>query len=502
MKRLACAALASLVTLTAGPRLADACGGCFHVPAENTVVTGHRMVVSISPEQSVLWDQIQYSGNPSEFSWVLPVKPGARIEVASDAFFDVLEAATSISVSAPPEGCAFGTSNDSGFGCGSADFATADEGGTGGLAAPRAGVDVISEGSVGPYDTVTLSAEDPQALKTWLADNGFVMPDEIGPTVDAYVQEGFDFIALKLSPDQGIQQMTPVRVVSPGGSVTLPLRMVAAGTGAQTDIVLYVIGEGRYQARDYDNAAIPPQLVTWDFRSDATDYGELRLEALGANDGRTWLTSYARRGSLLGTISDDQGQVGYTIGGDGFGFGGAFADTIIDAFFLQGDARGQARPDDDGTFNIAECVGRTLDLASSMGVVTDLCDENGENCLSPAGDEIDARDLTCGKLDDIAVAMLGLHPADVVLTRMEASLPQSALSADLVLEAAPEQREIAHRFTAGLKANACWDSEPASAIPTAGEPPRLPPGLLYPFLFGSLGVLLASRRRRSEPARA
>lgn len=501
MKRLAGAALASLLTLTAGPRLADACGGCFHVPAENTVVTGHRMVVSISPEQSVLWDQIQYSGNPSEFSWVLPVKPGARVEVASDAFFEVLEAATTISVSAPPEGCAFNTGNDSDFGCGSDEFAFADNRGTGGLEAPQAGVEVINEGSVGPYDTVTLSAEDPDALKTWLADNGFVMPEEIGPTVDAYVQEGFDFIALKLSPNQGIQQMTPVRVVSPGNSVTLPLRMVAAGTGAQTDIVLYVIGEGRYQARDYENAAIPPQLVTWDFRTDATDYGELRLEALGANEGRTWLTSYARRGSLLSPISDDQGQVGYTVSGDGFG--GAFADTIIDAFFLQGEAEGQARPDDDdGTFNISECIGRTLELSSSMAVVTDLCDENGENCLSPTGNEIDARLLTCGKLDDVAVAMRGLHPADVVLTRMEASLPQSALGADLVLEAAPEQNEIAHRFTAGLKANACWDSEPATAIPTAGEPPRLPPGLLYPFVFGSLGVLFASRRRRSEPARA
>jgi len=501
MKRLACAALASLLSVTAGPRLAEACGGCFHVPAENTVVTGHRMVVSISPEQSVLWDQIQYSGNPSEFSWVLPIKPGARIEVASDAFFDVLEAATTISVSAPPEGCAFDT-NDSSLGCSSGEFANSDLGGASGRGGPEGGVNVISEGSVGPYDTVTLSAEDPEALKTWLEDNGFVMPAEIGPTVDAYVQEGFDFIALKLSPNQGVQQMTPVRVVSPGGSVTLPLRMVAAGTGAQTDIVLYVIGEGRYQARDYENAAIPPQLVTWDFRSDTTDYGELRLDALGANDGRAWLTSYARRGSLLGRISDDQGQVGYTVDG-GNGFGRAFADTIIDAYFLQGGAQGQARPEDhDGSFNITDCIGRTADLSGSMGVVTNLCDENGENCLSPTGDEIDARDLTCGRLDDVAVAMLGLHPADVVLTRLEASLPQAALGADLVLEAAPDQSQIAHRFTAGLKANACWDGEPATAIVTAGNPPRLPPSLFYPFVFGSLGVLFASRRRRSAPARA
>ena len=70
---------------------AAACGGCFVPASQNTVVTGHRMAVSISPTQSVLWDQIQYAGDPAEFSWVLPVKKGARLEVGDDAFFEVLE---------------------------------------------------------------------------------------------------------------------------------------------------------------------------------------------------------------------------------------------------------------------------------------------------------------------------------------------------------------------------------------------------------------------------
>ena len=59
---------------------ADACGGCFAPPSTSTVVSGHRMALSISMKQTVLWDQIEYQGNPEEFSWVLPIKPGARIE--------------------------------------------------------------------------------------------------------------------------------------------------------------------------------------------------------------------------------------------------------------------------------------------------------------------------------------------------------------------------------------------------------------------------------------
>jgi hypothetical protein len=64
----------ALALSLAPARDAAACGGCFHVPGESTQVASHRMVISISQTQSTLWDQIQYSGSPSTFAWVLPVK--------------------------------------------------------------------------------------------------------------------------------------------------------------------------------------------------------------------------------------------------------------------------------------------------------------------------------------------------------------------------------------------------------------------------------------------
>src|SRR5688572_10066439 len=95
------AGLVSLATLALGARSALACGGCFVPPSSSTVVTGHRMALSISPEQTVLWDQIQYAGDPAEFAWVLPVARGAVIETATADFFDVLEAATQRDVIGP-----------------------------------------------------------------------------------------------------------------------------------------------------------------------------------------------------------------------------------------------------------------------------------------------------------------------------------------------------------------------------------------------------------------
>lgn len=474
-------ALSALGAATLLSDSADACGGCFVPPSENTVVTGHRMVLSISKTQAVLWDQIQYSGDPSEFSWVLPVKKGAFVEVANDAFFDVLETGTVTTVQAPPEGCA-PPNGGGGIGCGAQDFASSarDEGG-----GYNGGVQVLHEGTVGPYDTVTLSAENPNALTEWLEDNGYDLPDDIKPTVDAYVEEGFDFIALKLQPNQGTSAMKPVRVITPGSGFTLPLRMVAAGVGDSVDIVLYVIGEGRYEAAGFGNTTVKPELVTWDFKVDRSDYAEQRLSLLEADGGKNWLTSYARKNAILGQVSDplNGGFVGYNIGDDF-----QFADTIASAYILQGFENGEV----EGVTSEQTCLDK-LQNAQGSGVVTNLCVEG--DCAPAGPGEIDAQLLTCENLDDIAVALEGMHPEDVVLTRLEAKLPVAALETDLRLEASSDQSEVESRFAAGLKVNPCWDQP--SAVPLVpGKPKhRIPPEGLVLLTLAAAGLGLAMRRR-------
>src|SRR5262245_45666116 len=63
---------------------ADACGGCLINQQESTQVTGHRMVLSISNDRTTLWDQITYSGDPTSFAWVLPIKGTVEIGLSSD----------------------------------------------------------------------------------------------------------------------------------------------------------------------------------------------------------------------------------------------------------------------------------------------------------------------------------------------------------------------------------------------------------------------------------
>src|SRR4029079_1204411 len=67
-------------------------------------------------------------------------------------------------------------------------------------------------------------------------------------------------------------------------------------------------------------------------------------------------------------------------------------------------------------------------------------------CVVNPNAEIDARTLECDPplgseipLDDLAQALVGMHPSDVWVTRLEANLARDALSSDLILEAAAEQ---------------------------------------------------------------
>ncbi len=288
---------AVLATNYALERDASACGGCFSPPpspTENpTIVTDHRMILTIAQDQSTLYDQIKYSGNPSAFAWVLPISGSVDIGLSADILFQTLDGSTTTSIVAPPANCpAQPTCNNRGgstsFGADNASAGPAEDGG----AAPPP-VQVIKQEVVGPYSTVQLKATDAGALEKWLSDNGFAVPADVQPVVDKYVGEKFDFLALKLLPGKNVTDMRPVRVTTVGASAVLPLRMVAAGTGASVGITLWVLGEGRYEPQNFPSFAIPADDIAWDWGQSKSNYIELRAAKAAAAGGRAWETESA-----------------------------------------------------------------------------------------------------------------------------------------------------------------------------------------------------------------
>ncbi|MEZ4406836.1 MAG: DUF2330 domain-containing protein [Polyangiales bacterium] len=270
-------------TVTAlAPAAASACGGCFAPPEVQQVVTDHRMVMAIHADESILWDQIQYSGRPEDFSWVLPVRGMVDLQVASGRFFDLLDASTAVQVSPPAISC---PQNSRGLFGGVAASANDAEGG--------GGVQVISTAVVGPYQTVTLRSSDGDALSNWLRANGYAIPQATEPVIRHYTDLGMDFVALRLRPGEGVQSMQPVRVRFTTPSPVLPLRMVAAGVADKVGISLFVFGEGRWEAMNFPNAAVDRSALTWDFNTNRSNYPQLFTAAVRNAEGRGWVTESA-----------------------------------------------------------------------------------------------------------------------------------------------------------------------------------------------------------------
>lgn len=138
--------------------------------------------------------QIAYQGKASDFAWVLPVPSRPSLAVSHNHLFDALQFATQPTFVLeweenldlcgifPP----FLRFEDA--------VATVEDG----------GVQIVSQQRVGPYDSVVLTAEDPDAIVRWLTGNGYQL-GALGPELlSPYVDGGMHFLALRLAPDRDI----------------------------------------------------------------------------------------------------------------------------------------------------------------------------------------------------------------------------------------------------------------------------------------------------------
>jgi hypothetical protein len=472
---IACAALLA-------PRPAHACGGCFSVPVQRqvTVVTGHRMAFSVSPQQTVLWDQILYSGSPQDFAWVLPVRAGATIQVSHDEFFASLDALTSTVITGPSPNC-----GGSGFSCmgGSA----SENALSAGDSTRGVGVQVLSQGVVGPYDMVTVRSTDPNALYAWLVANQYDIPSNIRPVIDAYVTERFDFIALRLAPGQGVQAMKPVRVITPGAGASLPLRMVAAGVGANVGITLYVISDGRYQAHNFSNGVVDDSKLVWLHAQNQSNYETLAEQVMQSSGGRTWLTEFAQTTSLYGSADEllDAGlyQCNPAVTGNGPSYYGpqSLAGLYYSACLCQGPACPQSYGPNDGGTGAGEAGPDGAALAPDAGCVPELC---------PG-------------FDDLTLASSDLDPNNTWVTRMRATVPANVLTeGDLVIEAASSQTPVSNQHKAAVYDDPTYDACPnGGGCATAQERPLITGRALVAGSLAFLGFALARRRRHRAASR-
>jgi hypothetical protein len=375
---------------------AQACGGCFGPPPPPnqvvaTVVTDHQMVLSISSKQTTLYDQIKYQGSPDSFAWVLPISGEVKVGLSSDTVFQILDQATEVTVQAPPLNCPPPPNCGGGFG-GNASLAAAPRADDTAGAAPP--VTVTHMETVGPYETVQLHSTDANALTNWLAQHNYAIPDDIKPVIGAYVEEKFDFLALKLVPGQGVSAMRPVRVTFGGAAPQLPLRMVAAGTGDKVGISLWVIGDGRWEPQNFPFFVITEDELIWDWSTQSSNYAQLRQDREAAQGSRAW--------EMMSSIDFDPTVI---------------QSAIRNGFYFTGYRGGFGAAPAPASQN-----GDYIDVKDAQGVVTETADQVRE--------------------DDLTVLFEG-KVGTARITRLHGDLAHQSLAADLLLQASSSQAEVA-----------------------------------------------------------
>jgi hypothetical protein len=118
----------------------------------------------------------------------------------------------------------------------------------------------------------------------------------------------------------------------------------------------------------------------------------------------------------------------------------------------------------------------------------------------PTEGDIDSRTLACDGLDDLAVALTGMHPKDVWVARLEANLPRQALGTDLTLKAADRQEPVGNSITARVAVKGeefCGSATPVLRTP---DDRRRTSMLVTSICLLALASALGRRRLRAVAA--
>ena len=277
------AVLAAIVAVLASTQPARACGGffCTTTPVDQNA---ERIIFTQNGDGTVsAYVQIEFTGSAPDFSWILPLPEAIdaeAVQVPEDAMaaFTELEVATD-PVFIPPElpECVLRE-------------VVVERMVT---AAPAAAVTVFASGEVGPYGFDVVGSEDPDALVTWLRENSYRVTAPMEPLIDLYVDEQFVFLAMKLRPDKGAQDVEPVKVTYPSERPMIPLRLTAVAANPDMAVMVWIYADRQALPANYAKMEIANDELTFFGRGQSNDYRRLMGTKADEYGGQAFITEYA-----------------------------------------------------------------------------------------------------------------------------------------------------------------------------------------------------------------
>lgn len=208
--------------------------------------------IGVSREASVIrWDgkaeqvamRFTVGGDAKRAAWIMPVPGRATVRLGDPGLFPELADLTG------PEyrtrGYFWPRRGDWPLDSGRGDMAGATPPGS---TEPQVGV--IGRERLGDFDVARLTATDPEALGDWLRANGFVLPDRLSAELKPYVDQRWEYVAVRLAPREPYGTLSgtldPLLIRFESDRLVYPMRLSRLAGTAQS-LGLYVLAEHRME---------------------------------------------------------------------------------------------------------------------------------------------------------------------------------------------------------------------------------------------------------------
>src|SRR5207244_553043 len=109
-----------------------------------------------------------------------------------------------------------------------------------------------------------------------------------------------DFLAMKLRPEQGVQDIQPIAMTYNGKQPMIPLRLTAVAANPNMNVITWIFGDAQALPTNYAHPAIYDNDIRGTFFSgDGTNYLQLVDQTVDLYSGRAFITEYAEPTSIL-----------------------------------------------------------------------------------------------------------------------------------------------------------------------------------------------------------
>ena len=291
--------------LLLSPQVGMACGGLFCDNTTPVNQSAERILFAPTEDGMDMHVRITYAGPPSNFGWLLPVPRDVEYGLSSESLFTQLDqnfAPVFVLRTEIDPGCSdllrAAPSNES------AGFSDA---GAGQSDPNEATVQVLSREAVGPYDLVVLLPDSVEALREWLTENEYQIPDTADATLQPYVEMEAAFLALKLLAGSDAGDVQPIRMSFGGSTPAIPIVPTSVAADPDMGILVHLLGQSRAVPNNYRHVKINEAALDWNNRGQ--NYADVVSQAADEAGGQAFVTDFAGAHNdrlFLGTFEAQQ----------------------------------------------------------------------------------------------------------------------------------------------------------------------------------------------------